>query len=206
MEDQLQFYENRHFWLKYIFQDLRAQKIPSFTICKKCCIFTICDKKNVLYSKLRRVTSLKRPWQGVALLTPSRVAYGQNYLPKIVYRLYFWQAVQRNSGLWAVSTDCRRPPETFWPDMKLAQRRFLLKLKKIYVIVSMLIYNKTHLFSNLRCFWHWEILWVGKWPLFCYFPSHCCEKLGFLLCKGKIMEVTTFTTYATYYSNQKHLH
>ena len=31
--------------LKHIFQDLRAQKIPSFTIRKKCCIFTICDKK-----------------------------------------------------------------------------------------------------------------------------------------------------------------
>ena len=31
--------------LKHIFQDLRAQEIPSFIICKKCCIFTICDKK-----------------------------------------------------------------------------------------------------------------------------------------------------------------
>ena len=114
--------------LKHIFQDLRAQKIPSFA---KNAVF----KKSVLYSMLLRVTSLKRPWQGVALLMPSRVAYGQNYLSKIVYQLYFWQALQRNSGLWAVSTVCRRPPETFWPDMKLGQRRFLLKLKKKHMLL-----------------------------------------------------------------------
>ena len=171
--------------LKHIFQDLRAQKIPSFTICKKCCIFTICDKKNVLYSKLRRVTSLKRPWQGVALLMPSRVAYGQNYLSKIVYQLYFWQAVQRNSGLWAVSTDCRRPPETFWPDMKLAQRRFLLKLKKYMLLFQCWFITKPICFPILDVFDIGKYCGLANGHCFAISPPIAVKNLASYCAKAK---------------------